>query len=91
MKKMMKKWLLRGVIVLAVVIGAGGLAVWGYFEAVRRAWIAYNEYDTRAEGLLNVGDLAPDLEIANVDGTGTRRLSDFYRTRPLVLVFGSYT
>lgn len=63
----------------------------GYYEAMKRAWIRYNEYDIRSEGSLSVGDLAPDLELAAVDGSGTRRISDFYHDKPLVLIFGSYT
>jgi peroxiredoxin len=58
---------------------------------MKRAWIRYNEYDIRSEGSLAVGDLAPDLELAAADGSGTTRISDLYREKPLVLVFGSYT
>lgn len=54
-------------------------------------WIRYNEYDIRSEGLLQVGDLVPDLELASVDGQGRQRLSDFYSAKPTVLAFGSYT
>ncbi len=81
----------------AVVYGAVGLAVlaallgWGYFQALKYSLIRYNEYDTRSEGMLNVGDLAPDLELTAADGTTVRRISEFYRQDPLVLVFGSYT
>jgi hypothetical protein len=64
---------------------------WGYYEALKRAWIRYNEYDIRSEGSLAVGDLAPDLELASADGSGFKRISDFYREKPLILVFGSYT
>ena len=82
-----KRWVLAvvGVLTLAV-IGA-----WGYFEAMKRAWIHYNEYDIRSEGSLGVGDLAPDLELAAVDGSGPKHISDLYREKPLVLIFGSYT
>ncbi len=50
-----------------------------------------NQYDIRSEGTLRVGDLAPDLELARVEGEGRSKLSDFYRDKPLVLTFGSYT
>jgi len=85
---MMKK---RWVRVLAVVLALGVIGAWGYYEAMKRAWIRYNEFDIRTEGSLGVGDLAPDLELLSVSGAGPRRISDLYREKPLVLVFGSYT
>ncbi|HJS74656.1 MAG TPA: hypothetical protein VJ921_10235 [Vicinamibacteria bacterium] len=83
-KRRWLRWLLAAVAVVA-------LGAFGYFEALKRAWIRYNEYDIRSEGSLAVGDLAPDLELASADGSGMKRISDFYREKPLVLVFGSYT
>ena len=83
----MKKWGKRGAVVLGIVAVLG----WGLYEATMRAWIHINEYDQRSQGLLQVGDLAPDLAMENADGSGPRPLSDFYQTRPLVLIFGSYT
>lgn len=38
-----------------------------------------------------VGDLAPDFELQDPEGDTAVRLSDFRGTRPVVLVFGSYT
>jgi len=83
----MKKWVFALVLLLAI----GGVGVWGYSTAMKRAWIHSNEYDIRSEGTLRVGDLAPDLELARADVTGRSSLSDFYRDKPLVMVFGSYT
>lgn len=37
------------------------------------------------------GDVAPDFELARVDGTGRVRLSDLVAMQPVALVFGSYT
>ncbi len=85
MKK--RRWL-RWLLAAVAVLGLGG---WGYFEAMKRAWIRYNEYDVRSEGSLAVGDLAPDLELVSADGTGSKRISELYREKPVVLVFGSYT
>jgi hypothetical protein len=41
-------------------------------------------------GHLQVGDAAPDFELPALDG-GKVKLSETYRKRPVVLVFGSYT
>ena len=38
-----------------------------------------------------VGDLAPDFELARVDGNGTVRLRSLLDELPVALVFGSYT
>jgi len=38
-----------------------------------------------------VGDLAPDFELQDPSGETAVRLSDFRGTRPVALVFGSYT
>lgn len=83
----MRKWIGVGALVL-VVAGLGG---WGYFEAMKRAWIRINEYDIRTEGSLQVGDLAPDVELLTMERGETRRISELYADKPLVLTFGSYT
>ena len=88
----LKPLLLKRAVIAAVVIA---ILVYGgkraYFEAVKRAWIRINEYDIRTEGQLQVGDLAPDLELAKVEGEGTVKLSELYREKPVILAFGSYT
>lgn len=38
-----------------------------------------------------VGDMAPDFALSRRDGDGIVRLSEFPPTRPVVLVFGSWT
>jgi hypothetical protein len=82
-----KRWLKVG----AFVLGVAALGAFGYYEALKRAWIRYNEYGIRSGGSLKVGDLAPDLELQSADGSGARKISDLYREKPVVLVFGSYT
>jgi hypothetical protein len=42
-------------------------------------------------GHLKVGDAAPDFELPTVDHTRRVKLSSQYRSRPVVLIFGSYT
>jgi hypothetical protein len=42
-------------------------------------------------GTLRVGDAAPDFTLTTVDKSGSVKLSELARQRPVVLVFGSYT
>jgi hypothetical protein len=42
-------------------------------------------------GRLRVGDAAPDFELPTLDRSHTVKLSDEYRGKPVVLIFGSYT
>jgi hypothetical protein len=42
-------------------------------------------------GSLAVGDAAPDFALPTVAHTATVRLSEQWRERPVVLIFGSYT
>lgn len=48
-------------------------------------------YDRRREGDLKVGDRAPDVALAGLEGEGEQRLLARLQGRPLVLVFGSFT
>jgi hypothetical protein len=75
--------------------GAGTLAVvaiglLGYGKLIEGAWVKYNQWDRRERGSLKVGQPAPDLELPLLD-EGTVRLSELWRERPVVLVFGSCT
>lgn len=80
--------IVTAVVIVAVSAGAFFLA---RFEAMKRGYIRIDEYDIRSEGVLREGDLAPDLELERLDGTGRVRLSDLHAGKPLVLLFGSYT
>jgi hypothetical protein len=42
-------------------------------------------------GHLKAGDLAPDFKLSTVDRSQLVRLSSEYQSRPVVLIFGSYT
>ena len=42
-------------------------------------------------GHLKVGDPAPDFELPTLDHSRTVRLSSEYRSKPVALIFGSYT
>ncbi len=88
---MTKRTILRAGLAVGILAALVVVGRWSYYEAIKRAWIRYNEYDLRSEGTLRVGDLAPDLEMRSVRSETPVKLSDLYRDRPLVLVFGSYT
>ena len=51
-----------------------------------KAW--QRKYDANAP---KPGDLAPDFELADIDGEHRVRLSDFRGRKPVALVFGSFT
>ena len=84
--------ILRSALIALVI---AGVSIGAFFvakrEATKRGYIKLGKYDIRSEGNLVVGDLAPDLELERLDGTGRIRLSQLYADKPLVLMFGSYT
>ena len=45
-------------------------------------------YDAKAP---KTGDLAPDFELSDLEGANPVRLSDFRDSKPVALVFGSFT
>jgi hypothetical protein len=84
----MKKILGRVVLVVVLVaVAAAGYMV--FRIGPRNVW-GMMRYDQRRDGDLRVGDRAPDVALAALDGTQVR-LSDRIGGRPLVLIFGSYT
>ncbi len=84
----------RWVKIAACSVVVAGVLGWGGFKTYRflaeRGLIRLNAYDIRTEGILQVGDFAPDLPLDLVGGD-QMRLSDLWAAKPLVLVFGSYT
>ena len=46
------------------------------------------KYDALAP---KVGDVAPDFELHDVNGNNPVRLSSFIGSKPVALIFGSYT
>jgi len=42
-------------------------------------------------GTIHVGDTAPDFKLSLVDKSGNVQLSSFRGSKPVVLIFGSYT
>lgn len=47
--------------------------------------------DRPQDGILKLGDKAPDFTLRKMEGKGEVRLSSFTDKKPVVLVFGSYT
>jgi hypothetical protein len=84
----MKKILLRVGLVLGIAaVLAGGCMV---YRIGPSNVIGMLRYDQREEGDLKVGDPAPDVVLASLDG-GDVHLRDRIGARPVVLIFGSYT
>ncbi len=73
-------------ILLLVLLAVAGLA----WKIGPRNIIGMLLYDQRREGLLQVGDLAPDVVLENLAGEAVH-LADSMGERPLVLIFGSFT
>ncbi|HEY5610340.1 MAG TPA: deiodinase-related protein, partial [Thermoanaerobaculia bacterium] len=72
-----------------VIVVAGGAFV--VFRIGPRNIIGMIRYDQREEGSLEVGHRAPEVQLLTLDGKGTKRLGEFIGSKPLVLIFGSFT
>jgi hypothetical protein len=78
----------KAFLVLGLVVVAAALAL--TFWIGPRNVIGLLRYDQRRPGRLQVGDSAPDVTLTALDGS-SRKLLQGGGSRPLVLVFGSYT
>ena len=83
---MLKKILLA---VLLLVVAAGGYFV--YWIGGPSMLIGMIRYDQREEGKLQVGDPAPDVSLVSLDGKNESNLKSLLGTKPVVLIFGSFT
>ncbi|HEY6146341.1 MAG TPA: hypothetical protein VIZ69_01535 [Thermoanaerobaculia bacterium] len=84
----MRTW--KKVAIAAGLLVAAGAAAGIAFIGPRNV-IGMIRYDKRQEGKLKVGDRAPDVTLVGLDGKANVRIADRIGSRPLVLVFGSYT
>jgi hypothetical protein len=76
-------------IVLAVVVV---IAAGAFFYIGPRNVIGVLTYGQQArDGDLQVGDPAPVVDVMDLDGASRLQLTKFIGSRPLVLVFGSFT
>jgi hypothetical protein len=82
-------WIRR--LLLGLAAGLVATAALAFFWIGPRDLIGILRYDQRREGSLKVGDLAPDVALASLDGASPVRLRERLAGRPLVLVFGSFT
>jgi hypothetical protein len=80
----------QALLAAAAVAGLAALGFGTWYVLVREGILRYNKYDHRERGKLKEGDAAPDLALAAYGGR-TVRLSELWRERPVVLVFGSCT
>ncbi len=85
---MLKKVLLVFVGLLVVAFGALSFLMGGprnVYGVVRFA------FPHMSQGTLRIGDLAPDVELAALDGRSSFHLRERIGRKPLVIIFGSYT
>jgi len=78
-------------VLLGIVVLVAGFAAFAVAKIGPGNIIGMLRYDTRKEGNLRPGSLAPDVLLHAVAGPGTVRIADRIGRRPLVLVFGSFT
>src|ERR1700733_14966010 len=106
MKQRTKRWLVRTVAIVAGLwLCSAGYIGWAMRQPPevfghvmsRMPMPAYFLFPfetmwTRARnGTLHVGDTAPGLTVQTLDTQLPRALSELWKERPVVLVFGSYT
>ena len=106
MKQRTKRWLTRTLVIVAglwlCLVGYIGWAMRQPPEVFGRVMsrmpmpayflFPFETMWTQArDGHLNVGDRAPDLSVKTLETKTSVPLSSLWATRPVVLVFGSYT
>lgn len=82
--------MLKKILIVVGLLVAGTLGFVVYSIGPRNI-VGMIRYDQRKEGSLRVGSSAPDVELVALDGTRRVHLKEFTGSKPLVLVFGSYT
>lgn len=88
MRRVMK-WTGIGLLaVLAIAFGVGCYFMGGPKDLYGFLRFALPQWHN---GSLRVGEQAPDAELYSLDGHSTFRIRDRIGSRPLVLIFGSYT
>jgi ferric-dicitrate binding protein FerR (iron transport regulator) len=79
-------------VVLVLLAAVALVAIFVVWKVGPRNVYGLARYGTqRREGDLQVGQRAPDVTLVSLDGKSRVRLADEIGSKPLVLVFGSYT
>jgi hypothetical protein len=77
------------ILAIAVLLATGAAVAIGSIGP--RNVIGMLRYDQREEGRLKVGDAAPDVTLVSLTEGQKEKLSAYIGTKPLVLIFGSFT
>lgn len=85
---MKRKLKLAAGILLALFLAAGSYLAWQI--GPRNIW-GMMRYDQRKEGVLQVGQKAPEVALTALDGKTKVKLLEESAGKPLVLIFGSFT
>ncbi len=88
MKSVKRRLRIAGLVLGGLVVSAivAGMIVMG----PRNFW-GILRWDQRQEGTVNLGASAPDFLLTALDGTTKVKLLAAAGTRPIFLIFGSYT
>ena len=88
---MLKKILLiLGAGVAVLVVGVVAVAFWLDVPRMVIGYMKYGRHQVR-EGTLQVGDPAPAVALHALEDGDPRPLSEWTGSKPLVLIFGSFT
>jgi hypothetical protein len=85
----MRTW--HRLLIIAAVLVVGSLIILPLVLIGPRNIWGMLRYDQRREGALKVGDQAPDVVLAELQGGKSIQLEQEMGKRPLVLIFGSFT
>lgn len=87
LERLVRRKTVTWALVVAAVVGGSILT---YRKLVEKGILRYNKYDHREKGTLRVGHQAPDISLKMYDGSDVR-LSSLWKTKPVMLIFGSCT
>ncbi len=83
------RWSVRGMVLSQLRHGRGNAP--GDSPLTLQDVLASEDYRNLMTAKVAVGDVAPDFELARLDGGNTVQLGSLVSEQPVVLIFGSYT